>query len=148
MRDLLYAVKRSDVVESIDTWGETTVEAEDLIIDEGGERKVIEEIGEVFPNIRVAILPKTFIVESIDLCNLTRFVVATEDGNALGVSDFESNQESDCLYGIITSINIVTHEEVVGVWIWPPDSEKLHQIMKLSVNISAYCHRAFHWLYV
>lgn len=144
----LYAVKCSDVVEGIDAWGETTVEAEDLIVDERGEGEVIEEVGEVFPNIRIAIFSKALIVEAVDLCDLTRFVIATEDRNALRVSDFESNKESDCLYGIVTSINVITHEEIVGIGVWSTNSEKLHQVMKLSVNISAYCYRAFHWLHV
>jgi len=68
---LLYTVKGSNVIESIDAWGETSVEAEDLVIDEGGEGEIIEEISEVFPNIRVPVLSKTFIVEAIHLCDLT-----------------------------------------------------------------------------
>lgn len=52
------------------------MEAEDLIFDEGGEREEIEEIGEVFPNIGVAILAQTLVVEAVDLRNLARFVVA------------------------------------------------------------------------
>jgi hypothetical protein len=31
-----------------------------------------------------------------------------------------------------------THEEVVGVGDWTADSEELHQIMKLAVNVAAY----------
>jgi len=68
---LLYTVKGSNVIESIDAWGETSVEAEDLVIDEGGGGEIIEEISEVFPNIRVPVLSKTFIVEAIHLCDLT-----------------------------------------------------------------------------
>jgi hypothetical protein len=40
--DLLYAVERSDVIEGIDTGGETSVEAEDLVVDEGCEGEVVE----------------------------------------------------------------------------------------------------------
>jgi len=36
-----------------------------------------------------------------------------------------------------------THEEVVGVRIWPPNSEKFHQIVKLAMYISAYCYWTF-----
>jgi hypothetical protein len=36
-----------------------------------------------------------------------------------------------------------THEEVVGVRVWPTDLEQLHQIVKLSVYISADCDGAF-----
>ena len=107
MRDFLYAVECSDVVEGIDAWGETPVEAEDLVVDKGSEGKVVEKVGEVFPYVGVAILSETLIVEAIDLGDLTGFVVATEDCDSLGVSNFESNEEGDGLHGIVTSINVV-----------------------------------------
>jgi hypothetical protein len=105
--NFLYAVECSDVVESIDAWGETSVEAEDLVVDKGSEGEVIEKVCEVFPYVGVTVLSETLVVKSIDLSDLAGFVVAAEDCDALGVSDFESNEESDCLNGIITSINIV-----------------------------------------
>lgn len=42
MRYFLNAVKSTDVIERIDGGGKTTVKAEDLVIDEGGEREVIK----------------------------------------------------------------------------------------------------------
>ena len=84
------------------------MEAEDLVVDEGGKRKVVEEIGEVFPYVGVAVLPETLVVEAVDLCDLTRLVVATENCDALRISDFESNKERDRFDRVITSINIVT----------------------------------------
>jgi hypothetical protein len=83
------------------------MEAEDLVVDEGGKGEVVEEVCKVFPYIRVAIFSETFVVETVDLRDLTGFVVATEDCNALGVSDFESNEESDGFNGIVTSINVI-----------------------------------------
>lgn len=73
------------------------MEAEDLVVDEGGKRKVVKEICEVFPNVGVAILSEALIVEAIDLGDLAGFVITTEYGDALGVSDLESNEES---YGL------------------------------------------------
>jgi hypothetical protein len=32
------------------------VEAEDLVVDEGGEGEVVEEVGEVLPHVGVAVL--------------------------------------------------------------------------------------------
>ena len=67
------------------------MEAEDLVVDKGGEREIVEEVCEVFPYVGIAVLSKTLIVEAIDLGDLTGFVVATENCNALGISDFERN---------------------------------------------------------
>ena len=70
MWNLLYTVQCSDVVEGINAWGETSVEAEDLIVDEGSKREIIEQIGEELPNIGIAIFSEAFIVETINLRNL------------------------------------------------------------------------------
>ena len=108
MRNFLYAVQSSDVVQSIDTWGETSVEAEDLIVNKCGEGKVVEEIGEVFPDVGIAVFSETLVIEAVDLGDLTGFVVTTENCDALGVSDFESNQESNGFDRVVSSINIIT----------------------------------------
>jgi len=108
MWNFLYTIECSDIVEGIDAGGETSVEAEDLVVDKGSKGEVVEEIGEILPYVGVAIFSETFIIEPIDLRNLTGFVVATEDGDALRISNFEGYKESDSLNGIVTSINIIT----------------------------------------
>jgi len=148
MWNLLYTIKRSDVVEGIDTWGKTSVKAEDLLVNQGGKGEIIEEISEVLPYVGVAVLSETFVIKTVDLRDPTGFVVATEDCDSLGVSNFESNEQGNSLDGVVSSINVIPHEKVVGIWIWTTDSEKLHQIVKLAVNITADCDRAFHWLNV
>jgi hypothetical protein len=55
MGNLLNTVERSDVVQGIDGGTQTTVQTEDLVLNEGGEGKIVEEVGEVFPNIGVAV---------------------------------------------------------------------------------------------
>lgn len=55
MRDFLYAIESSNVIKRINAWREASVEAEDLVIDQRGKRKVVEEVGEVFPYVRVTV---------------------------------------------------------------------------------------------
>ena len=64
------------------------MKAEDLVVDEGGEGKVIEEVGEVLPNICIPVFSEALVVEAVNLSDLTRFVVTTEDGDSLRVSYF------------------------------------------------------------
>ena len=120
MRNFLDTVESSDVIEGIDAWRETSVETEDLVVDKGCEGEVVKEVGEVLPYVGVAVFPKTFIVEAIHLCDLARFVIATEDGDALRVSDFEGDEESDSFDGIVASINIIALLDVslYGVSFW------------------------------
>lgn len=95
--DFLDTVQGSDVVQSVNAGRQTSVEAENLVVDQGSQRQVVEEIGKVLPYVGVAVLSKAFIVETIDLGNLSGLVVASENGDALGVSDFEGDKESNSL---------------------------------------------------
>lgn len=107
VRNFLDSVKGSDIVECVDARGETSVEAEDLVVDESGERKVVEKIGEVFPHVRISVLSEAFIVEAVHLGDLTRLVVATKDGNPLWVSDFQGHKKGHCLDGVVSTVNVV-----------------------------------------
>lgn len=84
------------------------MEAEDLVLDQGGQGKVVEQVGEVLPDVGIAILSQAFVVEAVDLSDLAGLVIPSEDGDALGVSDLESDEEGNCLDGIISSIDVVT----------------------------------------
>lgn len=108
MRNFLNSVKGSDIVEGIDARRETSVEAEDLVVDEGGEGKVVEKVGEVLPHVCISILAEAFIIEAVHLSDLTRFVVATEDGDPLWVSDFQGHKEGHGLDGVVSTVNVVT----------------------------------------
>jgi len=146
--DLLDPVKSSDVVKSINAGRQTAVKTENLVVDESSQGQVVKEVGEVFPHVGIAILAQTLVVKTIHLCDLTRLMIATEDGDALGVSNLESDQESDSLNGVVATVNVVTHKEIVCVWIRSPDLEEFHQVVELTVNIAAHSNGAFHWLHV
>lgn len=83
------------------------MKTEDLVVDEGGEGKIVEEVCEVLPNVGVAVFSKALVIEAIDLCNLARLVVAAEDGDALGVSNLEGDKERDRLNGVIASVDVI-----------------------------------------
>lgn len=108
VRDFLDSVESPDVVEGINAGGETAVEAKDLVVDEGREGEVVEKVGEVLPDIGVAVFAEALVVEAVDLGDLARLVVAAEDGDALRVSDLESDEQGDRLNGIIATIDVVT----------------------------------------
>ena len=40
-------------------------------------------------------------------------------------------------------MRLLTHEEVVCVWIRAANAEELHKIMKLAMNVATDCYRAF-----
>lgn len=113
--NFLEAVDGANVVEGIDRRGETSVKAEDLIIDKSGKREIVEEVGKEFPNVGVAVLSQAFVVETVNLGDLPRFVITAEDGNAVAVAYFHRDEEGDGLDGIVTPIDVVSHEEVIRI---------------------------------
>jgi len=88
----------------------------DLVLDESSEGEIVEQIGEVSPYVGVSVLPQAFIVETVDLSDLSRFVVASEDGDTVAVPQLHRDEEGDGLDGIVPSVYVITHEEVIGIW--------------------------------
>lgn len=86
-----------------------------LILDESGEGEVVEEVGKVSPYVGVSVLAETFVVEPIHLRDLPRFVVSAEDGHSVAVPQLEGHEKSDGFDRVVASVNVVAHEEVVGV---------------------------------
>ena len=87
-----------------------------LVFDEGGERKVIKEVGEVSPNVGVAVFSQALVIEAVHLRDLSGFMVSAEDSDTVPETQLECYEEGDSLDRVIASIDVVAHEEVVCVW--------------------------------
>lgn len=100
------AINRPNVVQGIDGRRQATVKAEDLtptksgewrlyikerahlIINEGRQGEVVEEVGEVLPHVGIAVLSQAFIVEAVHLRDLSALMVSTKDRDTIAVADF------------------------------------------------------------
>ena len=83
------------------------MEAENLVVNQGSQRQIVKEVREKLPDICIAVFPKTLVVKTIYLCNLTRFVVTTKDCNSGRVSNFERDEERNSLDRIVTSVDVI-----------------------------------------
>lgn len=83
------------------------MQTEDLVLDKGSQGQEVKEVGEVFPDIRIAVLAKALIVEAVDLRDLSGLVVAAQDCDARGIADFEGDEEGDGFDAIIATVDIV-----------------------------------------
>ena len=117
MRDFLDSVERSDVVEGVDAGRQPAVQAENLVVDEGSEGEIVEEVGEVFPDICIAVFPQTFVVKAIDLGNLSTLVVPSKDSDSGRVSDLQGDKEGHRLDGVVATIYVVSCYPVSGRFI-------------------------------
>lgn len=62
-----------------------------LLVHQRGERQVVEQVCEVLPDVGVAVLPQTLVVEAVDLRDLPRLVVPSQDGDSLRETDLKES---------------------------------------------------------
>jgi hypothetical protein len=77
-------------------------------IDNGTQCEIIKYLATPPPDIATSVFSLTFVVESVDLRYLARFVVSPNKGHAFRITNFESEQEKECLNAIKPSIHEVT----------------------------------------
>ena len=112
------------------------MQTKDLILNDCSQWQVVKQVSQVLPNIGVAILAKTLIVKAVHLSDLATLVVSTQDCDAVFKSNFQTNQQSDCLNWVVPAIYVVTHKKIVGVRWAATNLEQLHQVVELAMNIS------------
>ena len=65
VRSLLNAIELANLIKGVDAGGETTVEAEDGVLDNSRQRQEIEKLSELFPDVSISVLSEALIVEAI-----------------------------------------------------------------------------------
>jgi hypothetical protein len=78
----------------------------------------------------------TFVVETVDSVDTGALVVASEDEEVFGVFDLVREQQADGLERLLSSVDIVSKEEVVGLWGEGSVLEQTQQIVILAVDIT------------
>ena len=146
MGDFLYSVQLLNLVKSVDAGREASVETEDLIHHDSRQRKVVEELCQQSPHIRVPVLSQAFIVEAVNLSDLPALVISSQDRDSVRVSDLQSNEKSHGLNGVVASIDIVSHEQVVGIRKLTSKPEEFLQVVELPVDVATDGHRGSDWL--
>ena len=68
-----------------------------------------------FPDGGVAVLLLALFVKPVNLGDLAGFVVATNQGDAVGIADFEAEEEGEGFETKVTTVNEVAEEDVVLV---------------------------------
>jgi hypothetical protein len=85
MRNLLSTSNDADLINSADFRAESSVNAEDLTINDSGKDEEVKDLAAGLPNRGVAVLLLTLLVEAVDLSDLTGFVVATDESDLIRV---------------------------------------------------------------
>lgn len=59
-----------------------------LILDDGRKGEVVEYFRAVSPDVDAPEFPQAFVVEAVYLRDLSAFVIASDEGDAIGIADF------------------------------------------------------------
>ena len=107
MGNLTKAVDDLDLIDRVNARTQTAVYTEDLIIDDTAQRKVVEHVRKVMPDRRVAVFPRALGVKAIRLRDTSALVISSDEMNSVGVSELETNEETDGLNTEEPTIHVV-----------------------------------------
>ena len=124
------------------------MDAEDAIVDDGGQREVIEDVSAVSPNIERAVLPQTFIVKSVDLGDLPALVVSSNQRDQIGIADFIGEEQQKGLDAVEAPVHEIAQEKVADARNVAAVFEEFEQIIELSMDVAADGYRRIHSLNV
>lgn len=109
---------------------------EDLLVDDSGDRQAVEAIRKSLPELDV-VTTLALIVEAVDTVDGGALVVSSQDEEVLGVLNLVCQQQADGLKRLLTSVDVVTEKEVVGLRREATVLEKTQQVIVLTVDITA-----------
>lgn len=85
VRNFLSSSNDAYLVEGTDFRTQTTMDAEHFAVNDCTENQEIKDLATSFPDRRITIFLLAFFVKPVDLCDLARFVVASDEGHAIRV---------------------------------------------------------------
>jgi hypothetical protein len=112
------------------------VHSEDLLVNNGGNRQAVEAVGEGLPQLDV-VSSLALIVKAIDTVDGGTLVVTTQNEEVLGVLDLVCEEQADSLERLLTTVDVVTEEKIVGLWGETTVFKQTEEIVVLTVDITA-----------
>lgn len=81
VRNFHSSIDESYLVNSLDLWGETSMDAEYLALYNSSDPKVIENFSAVLPWVCISILSDSLIIETIYCCDLASLMISSKQGD-------------------------------------------------------------------
>lgn len=137
MGNLHSSIDKSNLVDCLDLWWKSSVDAKDFSFDNSSDAQVVEDLGTVLPWVCIAVFSDSLVVKAVDGGDLAGFVVSSEQSDVRWVLHFETQQQLESLHRVEASVDEVAHEDVSGVWNFAALVEQLEQVVELTMNVSA-----------
>ena len=97
----------TDLLHGVQVGTEPTVHCKDLFVNDSCDRQAIETISECLPQFYI-VAPFAFVVKTIYSIDRCAFVVTAQDEEVLRILDLVSQEETNSLQRLFSSIDIVT----------------------------------------
>ena len=92
VRNFHSSVDKSHLIDGLDLWGESSVDAENLSFYNSSNSKIIEDFSAVLPRIGISVLSNGLVVESVDGRDLPCLVVSSEQSDVRWVFHLEAEE--------------------------------------------------------
>jgi hypothetical protein len=93
---------------------ETSVHAEDLLINDSSDGQTVKAVGEGLPKLDV-VAALALIIEAIDTVDGGAFVVSSQEEEVLGVLDLVGEEKTDSFEALLSAVHVISEEKVVGI---------------------------------
>lgn len=110
--DFFIAVNQADLVDGSNVGREPPMDTKYRILNQGCDRQIVKDIGEIFPWVGIAVFLQNFVVKSVGLGDLTGLVVASEEADKMGVFEFEAEEILERFDRMVASIDEISDEYV------------------------------------
>ena len=126
----------TDLLHGVQIGAETAVHGENLLVNNGGNRKAVEAVGKGLPEFNV-VATLALVVEAIDTVDGGAFVVTAQDEEVFRILDLVCEQEANGLERLLATVDIIAEEEVVSLGRETAVLEEAEKIIILTVDIAA-----------
>ena len=106
-----------------------------LIVNQSRDWHEVEHLGELLPKFN-RINPFTRIIKPISSVYGLAFMVAPEHEEIFWVFNFIGQQQTYSCNAEISTIDVVTKEQVVGIWWVHVEVKVVEEVFELSVNVA------------
>ena len=96
----------------------------------------------------MTIFAQTLIIEAVNLSDLARLVVAAQNRDAVRIANLQCNEKGDRLDTVMTTVNIISHEQIIGVRKTATEAEKFTKVVELPVYVATNRNRHAHRLHI
>lgn len=109
--------------------------AENFLVNKSCNWKTVEHVGENFPEFD-SVSSLALIVEPINAVDLGALVITSKQEEVLGILDFVAQKKTDCFNALLSSVDVVTQEQVVSFRREAAVLKKTKQVVVLPMHIA------------